>query len=276
MTKKKRLFRERRRPDAPHDRRTVEHSGPSAAEMPDLSAVLDLSRQVVKVPVHRFVDTDTYDCLRGLEDLGVRVDYSKGASAIDLTRSVMASDALREGMESILFIDSDMFFNPADAVKLLLHGAPVIAGAYAAKKLGNGQLNADFGPGVAAVKMGDWAKEPVAVRKVGTGFMRIKSSLLVKMRDELKLPLCRMAHTYAWPFFQPTIVQEDGETRYLTEDYAFCWRCHQIGVTPLLDASFRLYHLGDYAYGWEEAAGDYIPRSRNVEYRVRIPEATGG
>jgi len=269
MKPAKRLLRRRRRPEPPHDRRMVEHAGPATTQMPDLSAVLDLAKHVVKVPVHRFVDTDTYDCLRGLEDLGVRVDYSKGASAIDLTRSVMASDALSEGMESILFIDSDMFFNPADAVKLLFSDAPVIAGAYAAKKLGNGQLNADFGPGVAAVKMGDWAKEPTPVRKVGTGFMRIKTTLLVKMRDELRLPYCRMAHTYAWPFFQPVIVQEDGETRYLAEDYAFCWRCHQIGVTPLVDTSFRLYHLGDYAYGWEEAAGDYIPRGRNIEYQVR-------
>jgi hypothetical protein len=89
------------------------------------------------------------------------------------------------------------------------------------------------------------------------------------MRDELNLPYCRMAHTHGWPFFQPTIVEEDGETRYLAEDYAFCWRCHQIGITPLCDTSFRLYHIGDYAYGWEEGAGDYIPRSRNLEYRIR-------
>jgi len=236
--------------------------------MPDLSAVLDLSRHVVKVPVHRFVDVDTYDCLRGLEDLGVRVDYSKGASAIDLTRSVLATDAIKEGLESILFIDSDMFFNPADAVRLLLSDAPVIAGAYAAKKLGNGQINADVYPGTTSIKMGDWAIEPTPVRKVGAGFMRIKTSLLIKIRDELRLPYCRMAHTYAWPFFQPVVVQEDGETRYLAEDYAFCWRCHQVGVAPLLDTSFRLYHLGEYAYGWEEAAGHFIGRMRNLEYQV--------
>ncbi len=236
--------------------------------MPDLSAHLDLSKHVVYVPVHRFIDTDTYDCLRGLEDLGVRVDYSKGASAIDLSRSVLASDAIRAGLDSILFIDSDMFFNPADAIRFLLSPAPVIAGAYAAKKLGNGQLNADFGPGVESIRMGEWASEPVPVRKVGAGFLRIKVDFLRRMRDELKLPFCRMAHTFGWPFFMPVIVEEDGETRYLAEDYAFCWRCHQLGVSPLVDASFRLYHIGDYAYGWEEGAGEYIPRSRNLKYEI--------
>ena len=57
-----------------------------------------------------------------------------------------------------------------------------------------------------------------------------------------------MAERFAWPFFQPTVVDlEDGEKRYLGEDYSFCWRCHQIGVTPKVDTSFRLYHIGDYA-----------------------------
>jgi hypothetical protein len=264
-----RLFRSRRPPaEPPRDRRVVEHREPATVELPDLSEVINLAKHVVYVPVHRFIDTDTYHCLRGLEDLGVRVDYSKGASAIDLSRSVLASDAIRAGFESILFIDSDMFFDPADVVRFLLSPAPVIAGAYAAKKLGNGQLNADFGPGVESVRMGEWASEPVPVRKVGAGFLRIKVDFLRRMRDELKLPYCRMAHTFGWPFFMPIIVEEDGETRYLAEDYAFCWRCHQLGISPLIDASFRLYHIGDYAYGWEEGAGEYIPRSRNLKYEI--------
>ena len=180
---------------------------------------------------------------------------SKGASAIDVTRNILASDAIREDLESILFIDSDMMFDPADAVRLFLRPEPVVAGVYAAKKLGNGQLNADFGPDVRSIKMGEWAAEPVPCFKVGAGFLRIKVDFLRRMRDELKLPLCRVAHTHAWPFFQPAIVQEEGETRYLGEDYSFCWRCRQIGVPVMIDASFRLYHIGDYAFGWEEARG---------------------
>jgi hypothetical protein len=271
MKPPRRLFRQRQSValDSPRDRRVTEQAGALVTEMPDLSAVLDLAHHVVKVPVHRFIDTDTYDCLRGVEDLGIRVDYSKGSSAIDVTRSILATDAINEGMESVFFIDADMFFSPADVVKLLLSDAPVIAGAYAAKKLGNGQINADFGPGVTKIKVGEWAEAPIPVRKVGAGFLRIKTAFLGRMRDELGLPLCRMAHTYAYPFFGPAIVEEDGETRYLAEDYAFCWRCCQIGTKPLLDTSFRLYHLGDYAYGWEEGAGEYIPRLRNLEYTVR-------
>ena len=37
---------------------------------------------------------------------------------------------------------------------------------------------------------------------------------------------------------------------------------------PKVDTSFRLWHVGDYAYGVEEAAGEYLPRSRNMLYKI--------
>jgi hypothetical protein len=178
---------------------------------------------------------------------------------------------VRDGFESVLFIDSDILFDPADAVSLLCSPEPVIAGVYAAKKLGNGQLNVDFGAGVAEVRVGEWAVEPVPVRAVGAGFLRIKTDVLRRLVRELDLPYCRMADRFGWPFFQPAVVVEDGETRYLCEDYAFCWRLRQIGVVPRVDLSFRVYHIGDYAYGVEEAAGQYLARSRNVLYQIAPP-----
>ena len=80
----------------------------------------------------------------------------------------------------------------------------------------------------------------------------------------LNLPYCRTAERYAYPFFQPMIVEMDGGPAYLGEDYAFIYRCRQAGLVPKIDPSFRLWHLGDYAFGCEEAAGDYIKRSKNL------------
>jgi hypothetical protein len=253
----RRLFRDRHRVSRDHE----------APRVPAPSVQVD-GRFIVHVPVARFVELDTDHCLRGLEAIGIRVDRSKGSSAIDLARNIRASEAVREGFEALLFIDSDMMFNPEDAVRLLLRPEPVVAGIYAAKKLGNGQLNVHFPEGITKIKMGAWATEPYPVVNVGAGFLRIRTDFLRRMAAELKLPYCRMADRYGWPFFQPVVVQEGGETRYLCEDYAFCWRCRQMGVTPLVDTSFRLYHIGDYAYGWEEAAGEYIQRGRNLECPV--------
>ena len=271
----KRMFRDRRLPDPVNDRRTVEYTGPPTvpAPQPDLGSAIDLSKHIVVVPVHRFIDTDTYHCLRGLEDLGLRVDYSKGCSAIDVTRSLLASEALEAGAESILFIDSDMLFDPADAVSLILRPEPIVAGVYAAKKLGNGQINVHFPEGTGKIKLGSWADQLYRVNSVGAGFLRIRMSVFRLMIERLKLPRCRIAHSYGWPFFQPVIVEEEGETRYLAEDYAFCWRCRQVGVPILADTSFRLYHIGEYAYGWEEAGGQYIVRERDLECDLRTVPA---
>jgi hypothetical protein len=226
-------------------------------------------RHLVQVPVARFIEMDCDHCLRKLErEYGVRVDRSKGSSAIDITRNIRATQALVEGFESILFIDSDMMFDPADAVKLFMSDEPVVAGIYAAKKLGNGQLNVDVADGVDAIKIGQWCNELYPIKAVGAGFLRIKTSALKHVARELKLPWCRMAERFAYPFFQPMVVEMDGLQAYLGEDYAFIYRCRQAGLTPKIDPSFRLWHIGDYAYGCEEAAGDYIKRSKNLLHHL--------
>jgi hypothetical protein len=254
-----------------HDRRRVDYDQSPAAP-PDLSQVLDLARHVVYMPVHRFVDCDTQHCLDGLRDLKIRVEKSKGASAIDLTRNVLASNAVRADLESILFIDSDMLFDAADVVRLFLRDEPVVAGVYASKKLGTGQLNVDFGPTVTDVKFGPWAAdERYPVLKIGAGFLRIKVDFLKYMIAELKLPYCRMADKFGWPFFQPVVVDEGNGPTYYPEDYSFCWRCHQVGTNPIADTSFRLWHIGDYAFGLEEGEGQYIQRSKNLLSKMRRP-----
>ena len=40
---------------------------------------------------------------------------------------------------------------------------------------------------------------------------------------------------------------------YLAEDYAFCERARQCGYKIMADTSIRLWHIGEYAYGWEDA-----------------------
>ncbi len=137
-----------------------------------------------------------------------------------------------------------MVFGPEFAIKLLLSDAPVIAGLYAAKVLGRGRINACFPDGTKRVRFGDWATEPVPLKRVGAGFLRIKVAVLEQLVERL----------------------EGGTPVYLTEDYAFCHRCGLAGIPIVGDASERLYHLGDYAFGLEEASGQYIQRQRNLFY----------
>jgi hypothetical protein len=50
-----------------------------------------------------------------------------------------------------------------------------------------------------------------------------------------------------------------GEGRqcwYLGDDYSFCERARQCGYKIMADTSIRLWHIGNYAYGWEDAGQD--------------------
>jgi hypothetical protein len=225
---------------------------------------------VVKVPFHTFIDPSCDHPLRELERSGVRVERSVGASAIDISRNLLASEALDAGYESLLFIDADIAFDPADAIKILRRPEPVVAGVYASKVIGKGQVNARFGPTDGKVRFGEWGGL-YPVEAVGAGFLRIKTEVLRRMIQELELPVCRMAGRFGWPFFLPVVVEEEGETRYLGEDYAFTWRCRQIGITPMADTTIRLAHMGSYPFMWEEAGGDQVARYRNLECDFKTP-----
>ena len=45
----------------------------------------------------------------------------------------------------------------------------------------------------------------------------------------------------------------EGSHWYLGEDYSFCERARQCGYKIMADTSIRLWHIGEYAYGWEDA-----------------------
>jgi hypothetical protein len=43
---------------------------------------------------------------------------------------------------------------------------------------------------------------------------------------------------------------------YLAEDFAFCHRARLCGIPIIADTTVRLWHVGDYAYSWEDAGID--------------------
>jgi hypothetical protein len=55
------------------------------------------------------------------------------------------------------------------------------------------------------------------------------------------------------PFFQPLVHPIDDGHWYLAEDYAFCQRARDAGFRIFADTSIRLWHIGTYRYGWEDA-----------------------
>jgi hypothetical protein len=223
--------------------------------------------QAVLVPYLHVIEPQCEQSLKELEMAGVRVVRRVGASAIDVARNEMMSDALHDGFESIMFIDADMGFDPADAIRLLDRTEPVVAGVYAKK--GPREVTSAFSEGVKLIVFGPESPGLYPLKYAATGFLRIRSEVLRMMIEKLKLPLCNTRWGRGvWPFFQSLIVPTgESEFHYLGEDWAFSQRLLQIGVTPMADASIRLYHFGPYGYSWEDVGAE---RPRYRTYNLQL------
>ena len=225
------------------------------------------SQAVVLVPYLGHIEWECEQALQRLEKEGVRVVRSGGNAAIDAARNELLSDALHDGAQAMLFIDADIGFDPNDALRLLARPEPVVCGIYAKKM--TRALASHFFPGVSEVLFGPEATGVYPVQFAATGFLRLRASVLRRMIEELKLPLCNTQWGRGfWPFFQPMIIpQEAGKWHYLGEDWSFSYRLGQIGVTPVADTSFRLWHWGRYGFSWEDAGSDF-QRFRSYNYRM--------
>lgn len=211
----------------------------------------DYSRCKVLVPYRGNIEDECDLALRDLEKLGPEVIRKNGCSEIGFARSEMVSDAILNGWDSILFVDSDMMFHPLDALRLFDRPEPVIGGLYSQK--GFGKLAANLPPCVEQIHCGrDGTDYPA--RGVGCGFLRIKVDALTFMVHALQLPCC----TYhggnpVWPIFQQFTARMGGQWAYLGEDYAFCQRCTMCAIPIIIDTSIMLYHIGKRWYGVEQA-----------------------
>jgi hypothetical protein len=76
------------------------------------------------------------------------------------------------------------------------------------------------------------------------------------------------------------IAGEGEQAWYLGEDYAFCERVRRCGFRVLADTAIRLWHVGSYRFGWEDAGrdmgrfGDYIYHLSDTMLEGRSPTST--
>ena len=244
----KRLFRERR---------TLTH----AVDDPNA----DLATYAVLVPFQDKIEWQVEEQLRGLERLGLQVFRKAGCSAIDYGRNALATAAMLDGKAAVLFIDSDVRFNPKDAIRILRRPEPVVAGVYPQKKFG--KLNIELSESVPEISFGEDGRDYVA-RGVGAGFLRIRAEAFQQLIEFHDLPCCTRGDNPLWPWFCPFYEEVDGVWCYFSEDFAFCRRCTQAGIPVIADTRIPLLHVGSYSYGWDEAAQRAAPeRSR----RITIP-----
>jgi hypothetical protein len=224
---------------------------------------------VILVPAFGTPVSKCEEGLRALENRGYQIRRGRGFSAIDQGRNQMASDAIHDGFAETMWIDTDIGFTADDVERLRSHDLPIVGGLYpqpAARSLACELL-----PGTETVVFGEDGGL-IEVKYVAAGFLHVRRAAYDAIREQLQLPLCNTRFGRGiWPFFLPLAAEQDQLTinvssdqsppaivrhRYLTEDFAFCHRARQAGLKIMADTTIRLWRVGSYGYGWEDAGND--------------------
>ena len=188
-----------------------------------------------------------------------------GYAAIDQGRNQMATDALAAGFEETFWIDSDIEFHcrrrRAPRGPTACRSPAAFTPAKRARALSSQTL-----PGTTRLGVGQGAGLS-EILYAGAGFLHVRCEVYRTMQERLALPTCNEHFGRPMvPFFQPMVLASEAGPWYLAEDYAFCERARQCGFKIMADTSIRLWHIGEYAYGWEDAARNARGATRSCSW----------
>ena len=201
-------------------------------------------------------------------------------SLITRARNYLVDEFMRSDCTHLMFIDSDIGFDPTDVLALAAIAAPgsdkeIVCGPYPKKAIAWEKIKravdkgfADDDPGVLEKYVGDYvfnpangAKEirldqPVEVLEGGTGFMMIQRSAFEKYAEAYPEFSYKPDHVRTKHFdgsreimaYFDCIIDPDSK-RYLSEDYMFCQWSRKAGVKVWMCPWMKLTHMGSYMFG---------------------------
>jgi hypothetical protein len=219
----------------------------------------------------------------------MRCYYLFNESLITRARNYCVDEFLRSDMTHMMFIDSDIGFDPNDVIALLAlqsedSAYDVIGGPYPKKciswekiKIAVDKGAADKDPNNLENFVGDYVfnpvfpegvqearislDEPAEVLELGTGFMMIRRSTFAKYKEAYPQYSYKPDHVRTAQFdgsreihaYFDCIIDPESK-RYLSEDYMFCQNVRKMGSKVWLCPWMRLQHTGTYTFGGSLAA----------------------
>ena len=201
-------------------------------------------------------------------------------SLITRARNYCCDEFMRSDAQHLMFIDSDIGFNPQDVIALMALQTlnseyDIIGGPYPKKCISWEKIKAavdkgvaDQDPGVLEKFVGDYVfnpkggqqsiaiGEPCEVLEIGTGFMMITKDAMNKFAEKYPQYNYKPDHVRTEHFdgsreimmyFQAEVDPESK--RYLSEDYWFCQKAQKIGLKTWFCPWMKMQHVGTYIFG---------------------------
>ena len=224
------------------------------------------------LPVYGKADVPFFQCLMatlsGTRNLIDHIDFLVGDSLVNRARNVLShrflegyigqnekGEPVRVLHEWMLFLDTDLMFNPQSVVSLLelgrARGPGIYAGCYPIKQL-KPKIVMNNLPGHLPGPDGT-----VEVREAGTGFMLIHREVFEQMREKYRDEIEYFVDNgdakntkLGWDFFSVGVRfdKDLGRKRFLSEDWYFCQRWREMGGHIILQTKIQCQHIGTIAY----------------------------
>lgn len=204
----------------------------------------------------------------------LRFSFLFNESLITRARNYLVDEYMRSPeFTHLLFIDSDIHFDPKDVLALLALDRDIIGAPYPKKSINwTNVVNAlKNHPNMPAKDLenivGEYVfnpvpgtqnfqvAEPLEVMEIGTGYMMIKRHVFEKFRDAYPELSYKPDHVgqsnfdgsrFIHAFFDTVI--DPVSHRYLSEDYMFCQWARKIGFQVWMCPWIRTQHIGSYAF----------------------------
>ncbi len=205
---------------------------------------------------------------RGNIDLSVNL--LSGDALIPRARQNIVAHFLENKITThLLFVDSDLSFDPDQVFRLLDFGTDVAAGVYPTKRIDWTKVSAFAKEGKVPLESASLSyvlnfEDPQRVetrggfakaRYCGSGFLMIRRGVLLRMVEHYKELAYSREHQaddplrdskYRCALFNCIIDKNTGT--YLSEDYSFCRRWTDMGGQIWIDLESRLTHIGSIAF----------------------------
>lgn len=217
------------------------------------------------------------DLSRTCQAYGIQAQFSFifNESLITRARNYLVDEFLRSGFTHLMFIDSDIDFNPNDVIALLALNKPIVGGPYPKKCIAweniydavrfglvpnderwklqefAGDFVFNAVPGTQEIQL----NQPVEVLEIGTGFMMVEREVFTKFAEAYPEYWYVPDHNRSaafdgsrkiYQYFQAEIETERG--RYLSEDYWFCQKARKAGMGVWFAPWMQIKHHGTYIY----------------------------
>jgi hypothetical protein len=212
--------------------------------------------------------------------IDVRFSFIFNESLITRARNYLVDEFLRSGYTHLLFLDSDIHFEPRDVIALLALDRDIIGAPYPKKSIKWGSVVEAIkkNPNVPVSELekvvGDYVfnpvpgtsrfhiAEPIEVLEIGTGFMMVKKEVFEKFEKQYPELRYKPDHVgqanfdgsrYIHAYFD-TVIDHGVSDRYLSEDYMFCQWWRKMGGQIWLCPWMKTHHIGTYAFTGDMAA----------------------